>query len=446
MKEAVERVLREEVGVGSGDRILVGVSGGCDSVALLHLLHALAPDFPFELHAAHLDHALRVESADDARFVAALCADLAVPLAIRRVDVLREARERKAGVEEAARSLRRRFLEFAAAELGCRWIALGHHRGDQAETVLHRFLRGTSLPGLAGMRFVAGSYIRPLLGSAREQILRYATDHGLPFVEDASNRDPRFTRNRLRHELLPALQSFNPRIEEHLARLGRRAALEEDYWRGIEEQALTRLAEKAGEEEVLLDGPGLMALHPALRLRVIRRGLEALRGDLGGIDAVHLEAVEGLLLGARPQAEVHLPGMRACRRYGELRLRCTPLPEALPFSLVLREPGELRLPDGRHLRAEVVGASGGEGPSAVEFDAEAVSFPLEIRSFRPGDVFRPEGSAGRRKLKRFFIDAKSLPKAVAPFRWWFPGGRFCGWPGCGAAMGAGSVEMGQSFV
>ena len=431
MKKSIERILREEVGVAPGDRILVAVSGGSDSVALLHLLCALASDFPFALHVAHFDHALRPQSGDDAAFVASLCRRLDLPLAVGGADVRGEAGRRGGGIEEAARFLRRRFLEEAAAENGCRWIALGHHRGDQAETVLHRILRGTSLAGLAGMRPRSGPYIRPLLECTRSEILDYLTLHGLSFVEDATNLDPKFTRNRLRHQVLPLLEEFNPRLQEHLARMGGRIAREEDFWRGLEEEALARLS-CFSPGEMRLERQGLLALHPALRLRVIREGVRRVRGELEGVDAVHLEAVDALLRGGRPQAQVDLPGLWAARRYETVLLRRFPLPEGEPFRFILPAPGEIGLPDGRVFRAQVSASREGEGLCAVEFDAAAVPFPLEVRSFSPGDLFHPRGSAGRRKLKRFFIDSKidrearrSLPLVVADEILWVVGVRRC---------------------
>jgi tRNA(Ile)-lysidine synthase len=405
MRQALLKLLREERLLAPGDAVLVAVSGGADSVALLHLLHSLPPDFPLALHAAHLDHAIRPQSAADAAFVRRLCDTLGIPLVVGRIDVPALSCERRLGLEEAGREARREFLRTGARRLGCACIALAHHRDDQAETVLHRLLRGSAAPGLSGMRLRSGPFIRPLLGFTARQLRDYLAAHGLPHVEDASNRDPAFTRNRLRHEVMPHLAELNPRIGEHLARLGSRLALEETYWEEEEQRALDRLG-RGGEGELRLDRDGLLALHPALRLRVLRRALAAVRGDLRRLEAAHLEAVEGLLHAAAPQGETHLPGGWAGRRYGQLWLRRAAPAAVPPPVVVIAGPGVYPLPGGGVLRVELAEAPRGEGKGEVEFDAAQVAFPLELRTFRPGDRFRPSGMAGRRKLKEYFIDAK----------------------------------------
>jgi len=208
--------------------VLVAVSGGADSVALLRAMHALKTGGEGRLLAAHLNHGLRGPEADaDQAFVADLCAKLAIPCHTGRADVERLAAERGDGLEEAAREARYRFLTRAAAEAGARYLVTAHTADDRAETILHRILRGTGIAGLAGIartRFIpeAGlTLIRPLLGTRRAELLAYLDELGQPFRRDPSNRDPRFTRNRIRHDLLPMLaEGFNPGVVEALLRLG----------------------------------------------------------------------------------------------------------------------------------------------------------------------------------------------------------------------------------
>lgn len=405
MKDAVCRMIVDEGLVPAGATVLVGLSGGADSVALLHLLLECVPSGGFSVRAAHLDHGMRAGSAADAAFVRDLCAACSVPLSAARVDIPGRAAAARRGLEEAARDARRAFLRETAARHGCAVIALGHHRGDQAETFLHRLLRGSGLSGLAAMRPSSPPFIRPLLPFGRDQIRAYLAARGLAFVEDPSNRDPAYTRNRIRHRLLPLLRSFNPRIEEHLARLCRRIAAEEDYWRLEVERALAAVARRdAGG--LRLERPGLAALHPALRSRVLRGALERVRGDLAGIAAGHIEGVEALLFGERSQGEIHLPGAWVARRYERLWFRAEPPPAGVPFDLPVPGPGRYLLPDGRGLEVSLADLPQGETSCAVEFAAGAVPFPLRVRSARPGDRFRPSGAGGGKKLKDFFIDAK----------------------------------------
>lgn len=432
MRQKLQEIIGEQGLFAPGERVLVALSGGCDSVALLGLLLDLAPYFSLEILAAHLDHAIRPESTQDADFVRRLCRDLGVCLTVARREVPAEARRRKRGLEETAREIRRDFLLQTMARHNCTAVALGHHREDQVETFLHRLLRGAGPTGLAAMRMRSGPFVRPLLPFSRRDLCRYLEERGRPWVEDASNRDPAFTRNRIRHQLLPRLRSFNPRVEEHLARLAGRLALEEDYWRQETAKALAALAEEK-EEGILLPLPGLAALHPALRARVLRGALERVRGDLTAIDSGHIAQMEALLAGDRPQVETHLPGAWVGRRYQTLWLRRSAPAGPEPFAVQVPGPGRFLLPGGGCLAVTLADRPKGEESWSVEFDAGQVSFPLTVRTALPGDRMRPAGMVGRKKLKDLFVDAKlsrevrrRLPLVAAGEEvLWIPGVRRC---------------------
>ncbi|WP_305041565.1 tRNA lysidine(34) synthetase TilS [Geoalkalibacter sp.] len=385
----------------AGDRVLVAVSGGGDSMALLHLLWSLREDFGVILRAAHLDHALRPQSAAEADFVRSFCEHLAVPLHVARIAVPDHLERGCGGVEQVAREVRHRFLAQAAMEADCNLIALGHHRGDQAETLLHRLVRGAGPTGLAGMRPRNGRLIRPLLGVARGEILAYLQERGIGWVEDPSNQDLGLTRNRLRHLVLPLLETFNPRVEEGLARLAERFAREEDYWR----LQVEPLVESFGE--VRLPLAETAALHPALRDRVLRQAMLRARGDLRGIEDKHVAAAAHLLeKSGRGRKDFHLPGLWLVAERGWLRL-LPELPEVPPaFCLDIPAPGVYRLPDGRCLRLSLEDRARGESPRAVEYAAEALGFPLRARSWRAGDRMRLEGMTGRKKIKDLFAEAR----------------------------------------
>jgi tRNA(Ile)-lysidine synthase len=431
MQALFNRVLLKQVRLQPGDRILVALSGGADSVVLLDLLLRAAESLEIEVCAAHLDHGMRSVSAGDAHFVQEFCLQRKVPLGVDRRDIPGLALARKQGLEEAARDERRTFLRETARRFGCNLIALGHHRDDQAETFLHRLLRGSGLSGLAGMRLRSDPFIRPLLPFSRTQILAYLADHRLPHVEDLSNADTAFTRNRLRHDLLPRLREFNPRIDEHLARLSHRIALEEEYWDLQVAHQLESLCRQGGGG-LWLPLEALQGLHPALRVRVLRGALERLRGDLRGLGAQHFGDIEGLLESPRPEAEVHLPGAWVARRYQKLWLRTEPPPVAGGFAVAVPGPGVYDLPGGGRLMVSLEDVCSGEDAWSVEFDAASVAFPLLVRSFMPGDRFYPSGAPGHRKLKDFFIDIKleresrrSQPLVVADEILWLPGLRRC---------------------
>lgn len=432
MQALFNRILVKHARVVAGDRILVALSGGADSVVLLDLLLRAAEALKLEIRAAHLDHGIRTASAGDAEFVRGFCLQRTVLLTVGHRDIPGLAAMRKQGLEEVARDERRAFLQETARIAGCHLIALGHHRDDQAETFLQRLLRGSGLSGLAGMRLRCAPFIRPLLPFSRDQILQHLAAHHLPHVEDLSNADTTFTRNRLRHDLLPQLRAFNPRIDDHLARLSRRIALEEEYWDQQVVVCLESLCVKGGDG-LWLSREGLGALHPALRARVLRGALELLRGDLRGIGAQHLGALEDLLDSSRPESELHLPGVWAARRYQKLWLRTGAPPVAEGFAVAIPAPGVYDLPDGSRLRVSLEEGCCGEDAWSVEFDADAVVFPLLVRTFLPGDRFYPNGAPGHRKLKDFFIDLKlvrelrrSWPLVVAADEIiWLPGLRRC---------------------
>src|SRR5579872_924262 len=257
-------------------RVGVAVSGGADSVCLLHVLFELAPRWNLHLHILHLDHQLRGdESREDARFVEQLAARLCLPCSLAQVDVATLARDRGENLEQAARNERRRFfLEFLQSGAVDR-IALGHTRSDQAETVLFRFLRGSGTAGLAGIRPVtAEGFVRPLLGIERSAVEQFLRERSIVWREDSSNASPDFARNRIRHHLLPMLQrEWNPGITEMLAHTADWALEEESYWETeIDCLAARHLIVKP--PAVLLRADRLADLPGAAARRLVRRAIE----------------------------------------------------------------------------------------------------------------------------------------------------------------------------
>lgn len=388
------------------ERILVALSGGSDSVALLHLFRSAAPSLHLFLVAAHLDHGIRSQSQDDADFVRSLCAQLQIPLVCERVDVPALAAQEKVGLEEAGRLARHSFLHREAARLGCTTIALGHHRGDQAETLLHHLGRGCGLHGLAAMRRRRGLFLRPLLGFSKAELLAYLVEIGAEFVTDASNDELDFTRNRIRHQLLPLFSTLNPRIEITLAALADVAAQEDDYWQ-LEIARLDNLLVRRDDAGIQVNIPALRALHPAQRFRLLHQLLTPFaRAGKKEVGLRHVEALDLFLSALAPQGELHLPGVRAIRRYARLTLRSLPLPAAVPWSLKISGPGLYPLPCGDMLRVEVGVPFSAVTGDAREFVANDLSFPLTVRTVQPGDRMRLMGMSGRKRLKELMLEQK----------------------------------------
>jgi tRNA(Ile)-lysidine synthase len=404
MPRTLLQKLEQDETLRQGTRLLVGVSGGVDSVVLLHLLCQLSPLRSLTLSVAHLDHAIRPESGEDAHFVGQLCGEWGVPFTVERVDVPALARSTGQSLEMAAREARHAFLFRLAEEQDADYIVLGHHRDDQAETFLLRLLRGSGLSGLSAMRHRRGRWLRPLLAASRQQLEDYAREQGLQWREDASNEDPRHLRNRVRHQLMPRLREFNPRLEERLDLLCRQLQAEEDFWTQQVEDVLPGVL-LSGRDGVRLCRTGLLKLHPALRVRLLREAIRRVRGDLQRLEEKHLVAVEGLLSAEQSQASLDLPGVWVARRYEQLWLR-EASPKLDAYSFELQPPGQVVLPDGSCINAEFDSVARGESAEVVEFSAEQLQLPLRVRNFVEGDRFRPFGSSGGKKLKDYFIDLK----------------------------------------
>ncbi|MBU1248650.1 MAG: tRNA lysidine(34) synthetase TilS [Proteobacteria bacterium] len=269
----IETFVRERIEL-TGSGIVVGVSGGIDSTALLHVLVRLMERNALRLHVAHLDHGLRPESFEDAAFVQALATSLNLPCTVEHVDVADSAKEHQLGIEEAGRELRYAFLEKVRHDSGCAWIATAHHADDLMEDVLMRLIRGTGWPGLAGMTAVDPKrmLLRPLLQTKKTQLQDFLRTIGQTWCEDPSNSDQSFTRNRVRSELLPLILDENPNFHITVARLWTQAGLDQDYF----EQVVQELTLQQTDNSNTLHLDELVKVHPALRLRLYKHLLDAL--------------------------------------------------------------------------------------------------------------------------------------------------------------------------
>ncbi len=433
-------------------RLAVALSGGADSVALLRALGARRQELGLVLHAAHLHHGLRGPEADaDLEFCRALAAKLEIPFHEAHADTAQEARaDAKTGkpaesIEEAARRLRyswfRQLLSKGllhamvphAVVLDA--VATAHTLDDQAETVLGKFLRGAWTEGLSGISpklegSESGVILRPLLDTRRSEIEAYLNALDQPWREDSTNRHLTFTRNRIRHELLPLLEGWNPRLREHLAQMAELAQDEEAWW----QTELGRLAPqlilpgspargggRAADAGVAIEVNRLAALAPAVQRRLVRHAAQQFGAAL---DFAATEAVRSLALGGRPGQRLALPqGLRAERTARELRLSLAPEPAAKGGSAGAREPrytvaipGVIDAPEfGVRLsielgndRARANGAPGygheapGNGPEVAENGrggGEARPQTATLRNWKPGDRVRLRYSSGLRKVK-----------------------------------------------
>ncbi len=398
------QVLRE-AGLEADAILVVAVSGGIDSTVLLDVLAGLG----CRLHVAHLDHALRPDSADDGRFVADQAQRRGLPCSVERRDVGAYADTESLSIEEAGRRQRYAFLDQVAARVGAEFIALGHHADDQAETVILRLLRGSGATGLGGMAVVReGRYLRPLLRVRRAEIEKYAHQRGLCYREDSSNRDPRFLRNRVRGELMPLLKSYNSNITEVLNRTAALLKAEDDLLAELTQEALDKVICERCNDKVALDSTRLLAYHIALQRRVLRSVLQGLAATEGPFDFARIEQL-GQWIGADDKRlrvlGAGLRGQGCGARYILRRGQRPPVAHCfeIPGALVLSEHGVkicVQIVSPEHFdKAQL-------GDTEVALDADRLGARVQVRSLRPGDRFQPLGMAGHKKLSDFLIDAK----------------------------------------
>ncbi len=325
-------------------KALVALSGGGDSVALLHCLAAVSGELGITLEAAHLNHALRgAESDGDEAFCREMCETLRIPMAVKKLSK-GELSVRGESLETSARRVRREFLRSCAEERGCDRIALGHTLNDQAETVLQRIIRGTGLSGLSGILPVSGAvWVRPLLEIDRDRVREYLKKKRLFWREDSSNREIIFFRNRIRHLLLPFLQeNFSPAVADTLARFAELARSQEAFLEETTREAFRKCCIYRGLDKILLDVPAFLGYHTVLRQRIVRYCLEALEGEGRNTDMHEIEHVLECFANKRGDMDV------------TARVRCGAGKRVAAFAVrgerfkpvPVRIPGETAIPSG----------------------------------------------------------------------------------------------------
>jgi tRNA(Ile)-lysidine synthase len=422
--------------VKPGERVLVAVSGGADSVALLLCLQRLAARLKITVTAAHLNHRLRgAESDADEQFVRKLCARHGIDLIAESACVKEKAAALRQNLEEAAREARYDFLRRAARQVGADRIAVGHTLNDQAETVLMRFFRGSGAAGISAIHpVVDGVIVRPLLETGRAEVLRYLKSLRIRHREDSSNRDLELRRNRLRNKWIPQLaRDFNPRLLETLAREAALARETSDFLEQVSLAEYRRLRAPV-RGGISLPAKEIAELNPLMKKLVCRHALREVRGSLRGITTRHIEAVLGLCRTGQSGKVSELPGgTTVARRFKNVAV-LQHRPEAGPsFEYRLELPGRCAVPEaGMEIVAsegknEENGGNRVASPfSSVWLDRDLLPKTLLVRSRQPGDRY---GGAGHRKVKKMLIDARidlqarsTLPVvAVKDAVVWIPG-------------------------
>jgi tRNA(Ile)-lysidine synthase len=392
MLDKVREALRKHSMVAPGEKVLVAVSGGADSMALLYALFWLRKEFELELAIAHLDHGIRRDTAEDLKVVRAAANDLGLPLFFERVDTPAYARQEKLNLEEAARRLRRDFLLRTAKETQAKKIALGHTRTDLAETVLLHLIRGAGPSGLKGFLPVALPFIRPLILCSREETRAFCEQHSIPFRDDPTNFDTRYLRNALRLEILPRLREHNPKVEEALARAAQLFAETEEVLEWAEAKALSELRQGKG-----LDLAKMQVLPKSVQALLVR----ALAKQFG--ITLYRRHVEAILRGVESKraGEYCLPHGLVARVGGGLLVIEERKPPPAGF-WTLNFPGETIIPElgwGIAVNKEPRPPSlESPDPYQIYVSPRKIQFPLFVRAATKDDSFLPFGEGKTKRV------------------------------------------------
>lgn len=399
--------LAEDCGLSVGAHVLAAVSGGADSTALLCFLCEARDKLGIELSCAHVEHGIRAEaSLEDMAFVRALCTQLQVPFYASRVDAPALSRELGCGIEDAARRLRYDFLQKTAREIHADVIAVAHHRGDQAESVLLHAARGSDVRGLCAMRMRRGNIIRPLLDCSADELRKYLRAQGIAWREDGTNADLRYARNRIRHEVIPALEAVSPGAQRALARLACAAQRDEDYFAHVLEALNIQTLPLVNGVAVLRTQ--LESLHGALLSRVLVRVFDT-AGIEPGMTAVEWMTkkltsgcCEGAAMSVSGGAELRLGARYLCLTHADAAIADTPL----------LAQGRLDTPFGTFLIRDAEPGETGDGKRAQAMD-ERLLAGASVTTRREGDTLIPFGRKTPVKLKKLMTDA-GVERAMRP--------------------------------
>jgi len=401
----VTNTIKKHKLISENEHILIAVSGGPDSIALLHILYHLKHDYNLRLGIVHFEHGIRGESSlRDAKFVERVAKSLNLPFYISYGKAREYAKEKKLSLEAAARELRYNFFNEILSKTKADKLALGHTADDQVEEILRRFLRGTA--DLSGIPIKRGKFIRPLLFVYKEEILKALKEDNIDYVIDETNLDRRFFRNRIRLDLIPILLKFNPKFKENLLDM----ALiwkEENEWLKTLVKEVIKKSTKRIQEGVKIDLSLFSQYHPALKRHILTEILQELSLPF---TKRHIENLLKIAIPYGPHKIISLPkGFKGYKESAYLFITPVPFKE-IEYHYEINAPGIINIKEiNLTFKIEIVEKKPETkidiSPDKAYFDFEKVSFPIEIRPYKPGDRFYPIGRKRSRKLKDFFIDS-----------------------------------------
>jgi tRNA(Ile)-lysidine synthase len=411
IKKKFLETVREYRMFNPGETVLVAVSGGTDSTALLHLMHAHAAELGLSLHVAHLNHMLRKGEAElDVKYVEGLTQKLGLPLTVEAVDVAGLAQANKTGIEETARKVRYEFFDRVAGKVGAGKVAVGHTADDNVETFLMRLLRGSGLKGLCGIPVRRGKLVRPMIKIWRRQIEDYVGALKLVPRRDHTNYESKYMRNSVRLKLIPQLKIYNLNIKEIILQTILLLTEDNIYLEDKAGEALAEVTIGQTEDALRIDISRLKNWGDPIQGHLLRQAIERVKGDLKELSFQHICDIQEKL-DATERWELHLPGgIFVIGERGELAI-CRQKPkfkEIPPFRYALSLPGAVEMAEiNRVLHADFTDHfDKTDDPDTAFVDYDALGKEIIVRSKSPGDRFSPLGTQGTKKLQDFYVDEK----------------------------------------
>ncbi|MEW6619462.1 MAG: tRNA lysidine(34) synthetase TilS [bacterium] len=409
MIEKVEKIIIQYHMLDEEDKVVIGISGGPDSVALSHILSRLQKKYKLTLYLAHLNHLLRKEAKQEALFVKEIAKSLKLPIVTAEIDILQDT-SKNFSIQQKARKVRYEFLIQTAKTLNANKIVLAHHHDDNFETKLMWLIRGCGATGIKGIPPVRKIdeqlyIIRPLIKITKQEIIDYLKSHNLSFKTDTSNLKTDYLRNKIRLKLLPKLQEYNPKIKEVLDKLFTLWEIDDEYLEFLSKEEKNKVL--SGKNKV--DLKKFSCLHQSIQSRILRQMIEEVKGDLQGITFKHIEAILNLIKNGPAQGSLNLPlNINIQREYDTLTIYHGDRVEEKGEEKYLKVPG-ITVIDGLKIETQLIQKISLSTDLSTYLDYDKVQLPLLLRHRKKGDRFHPYGMVGSKKIKDFFMDLK-IPK------------------------------------
>lgn len=418
-KKVINTIIKNNL-IEKGDNILVGVSGGPDSMALLYVLKEAKKKIDFNLYVAHVNHGVRGKEADeDEEYVRKVSNKLGIPFYSIKIDMSNYAKENKLSEEEAGREIRYNFFRQVLSKIGHGKIAVAHNKNDQAETLIMRFIRGTGLDGLKGMDYKNGNIIRPLLDVSRDEIERYIKENNIEVRIDKSNFKPIYSRNKIRLELIPFIkENFNENFIDTIYRTSKLMAVDSDFLNKFALEKYEQIIEKEAENKIIINREKFLKQHDSIKSRILRIAIEKLLGHIKGIEEKHIYDAIKLVLHNNTGKRIHLPkNIQIGIGYGYFTVEKIDFKnEKTNYEYIIDIEKLTKIDELKcEITTEILNVNEVDINKTNRFikyfDYDKIYGNLYIRNRRPGDKFFPLGMKGKKKLKDFFIDLK-VPRDI----------------------------------